>query len=76
LEQKLATMTRKFNPENYILLTTELFAKLIKLKQVLDYTDKNPLILPLSTIDNPSFVHRYSIETMDLRWSNDGVAME
>ena len=24
----------------------------------------------------PSHLHRYSIETMDLRWSNDGVAME
>ena len=32
--------------------------KLTKLKKVPDYTDKNPLILPHSTIDNPSIVHR------------------
>ena len=28
------------------------------------------------SIECPSYVHRYSIETMDMRWSNDGVMME
>jgi hypothetical protein len=28
------------------------------------------------SIVTPSLLHRYSIETMDLIWSNDGVAME
>ena len=36
--------------------------------------------IPLKIIDisitSPSHLHRYSIETMDLRWSNDGVTME
>ena len=28
------------------------------------------------SIECPSYVHRYSIETMDMRWSNDGVSTE
>ena len=35
-----------------------------------------PLYLLFSSITLPSQFHRFSIETMDYRWSNDGVSME
>ena len=35
-----------------------------------------PLFFLFSSITLPSQFHRYSIETMDYRWSNDGVSME
>ena len=37
---------------------------------------KNQLFLRSYPITSPSLLHRYSIETMDLRWSNDGVSSD
>ena len=36
----------------------------------------SPRLLHCISIDNPSHLHRLSIETMEYRWTNDGVSSE
>ena len=41
-----------------------------------NHRSSSSLFPPCFSYVAPSLVHRYSIETMDYRWSNDGVSME
>ncbi len=44
--------------------------------RILSSSVNSPLFLRRYSIDTPSLVHRYSIVSMDNRWSSDGPVME
>jgi hypothetical protein len=57
-------------------LTAKVTKKINNAKEIVWKSKFPPLKLLRYSIDSPSVLHRSSIETMDHRWSIDGVSME